>query len=592
MSTKLQFRKELVFLCILSACLYLPSLNAGFIYDDHSQIVANPQIRSWAYFTKLLTTEVWSQKGAGHLGTYYRPFFSIWMLLVHTFGGLKPWFWHLSSIFLHVVVTYLVYRLACIIMTSVAAFWGALFYAVDPIHVDAVSWVSASNELLFTAFILASLVALAKASSCKGQWWIVTSLVFYSAALLSKETALAIFPVFPLFWKLIVSRNGSADIRHRNALRIGALYVMPAGAYLVIRTIILHRTGMEFGRHSWAQVACSSPSLIIFYLAKLVWPSRLAGFYNTSVIVIPTFKTWLAAMGLLFGFGAMIELSRRCWDRLLLGSLVVFPLVPVILGTRVFELGNITHDRYLYLPSAGVCLVISYALYKLTNRMRKQIAFAIIAASISILLCYETVHQQFFYLDDESFYLRALSIDGNNTLVMRYLGDWYLEQNRNHEGIHWLHEAVNSSPDDINAKLYLGRGLMKTRQYEAATLYFKELAYGRQELSRGRRSMVMLSLANAELNLNEVGAADQILKDLKDFNPFFPGLHRTLGVSLQREGKIQEAQKEYSLEFRISGDKECAKQAIHLARGLSGGDITPNNSVGIQDLHGDTFSAD
>src|ERR1700686_2933995 len=175
-------------LCLISFCVYLPSLTSDFIYDDHYQVVKNPQIKSWNYLPRLLTSDVWSQKGGEHVGHYYRPLFSVWLLLVYTLGGLSAWFWHLSSILLHVVATYLVYRACRIFLKSTAAAcFGAALYAVHPIHVDAVSWISASNELLFTIFILAALITLAKAPTDTKRPWLVLSLGFYGAALLSKE---------------------------------------------------------------------------------------------------------------------------------------------------------------------------------------------------------------------------------------------------------------------------------------------------------------------------------------------------------------------------------------------------------------------
>src|ERR1700757_4407171 len=172
--------------CILAFAVYSRSLLCGFLRDDGPQIIHNPQIQSWEYLPQLLGSHLWSQWGADRNLHFYRPLFSIWMLLVHTVGGLSPWFWHLSSILLHVAATYLVFRLCQRLTASDSgAAAAASVFAVHPIHVDAVTWVSASNELLFTVFALGSiLILLGRAQSgAPPRLWISAAL--YCAAVFS-----------------------------------------------------------------------------------------------------------------------------------------------------------------------------------------------------------------------------------------------------------------------------------------------------------------------------------------------------------------------------------------------------------------------
>src|SRR5271156_158686 len=74
--------------CALAFLIYTPALRFGFIYDDHDQIVDNPQAHSWSYFPQIFVTYLWNQRK--HPGFYYRPVFSLWLLIVHTVGGLSP----------------------------------------------------------------------------------------------------------------------------------------------------------------------------------------------------------------------------------------------------------------------------------------------------------------------------------------------------------------------------------------------------------------------------------------------------------------------------------------------------------------------
>ncbi len=119
--------------CGLALAVYSRSLFCGFIRDDLPQIVNNPEVQSWQYLPQILTSHLWSHM-AGYHAHFYRPLFSLWMLVIHTLGGLSPWFWHLSSILLHVGCTYLVYRLSKRLMGSaIGAGLAAALFAVHPI---------------------------------------------------------------------------------------------------------------------------------------------------------------------------------------------------------------------------------------------------------------------------------------------------------------------------------------------------------------------------------------------------------------------------------------------------------------------------
>src|SRR5882762_2645254 len=62
--------------CLAAFLVFLPTLRFGFVGDDHAQIERNPQVQSWSYLPRILSTDMWSQRGADHEGFFYRPLFS------------------------------------------------------------------------------------------------------------------------------------------------------------------------------------------------------------------------------------------------------------------------------------------------------------------------------------------------------------------------------------------------------------------------------------------------------------------------------------------------------------------------------------
>ena len=161
----------------------------------------------------------------------------IWMLLVHTVGGLSPWAWHLSNILLHVAATYLVFRLCRRLTGSdIGAGVAAAVFAVHPIHVDAVTWVSASCELLFTLFTLGSIMVLLGDNTAAERPQVWASAALYGAGLFAKETGVALVLILIVIaW---VRFTGPSQRRTGPAALVGWQSVRCGDRDLCARTVV------------------------------------------------------------------------------------------------------------------------------------------------------------------------------------------------------------------------------------------------------------------------------------------------------------------------------------------------------------------
>ncbi len=553
--------------CALALCAYLPSLASGFIFDDQLQIVKNPQVQSWEYLPRLLTTNLWSQPGIVQNVSFYRPLFSVWMLLVNTVGGLSPWFWHLSSILLHVAATYLVFRLVKeLLQDELAAGFAALLFAVHPVHVDAVSWVSASNEILFTIFGLGSMLLLIAGtkSGFTNPSRVAGSVGLFAAALFSKETAIGLLPVLAVI--AFASGDKSWRERLKGMLKLESWYLLAAVFYFAVRWLVLQRVGVETGTHTWQQVLCSAPSVIVFYWKKLIFPFQLSGFYVNRLISTTTPGMWLTFAVVLAGIALLIWLAVRYSPAVAIGgALLFFPLLPLLAGVRVYQQGDMTHDRYLYLPSIGLCLLVGLIVKRL---WAEQQFFRPVMLIVGLLwagvFAYLTVAQQSYYKDDEAFYQRGIEVDPSNVLVIDDLGITYLNDGQSEKALEQFRNAYRIAPDDPNVKFHLARGLFETHEYAAAEPLFEELSRSPQPDST-RQKKILLTLADVEISLGKLPEAAQALQRLNLLDSVFPGLHRTLGIVFQQQGQIPEAQAEYAKEYQTSGDLEAQRQAMALA---------------------------
>lgn len=546
--------------CTISFLIYIPSLFSQFIRDDHWQIVNNPQIQSWDYLPRLLSTHLWSHLGTEYAVHFYRPLFSAWMLVVNTIGGLSPTWWHFSSIVLHVVTTFVVYKLCDnLLQNRVAALFAASLFAVHPIHVDAVSWVSASNEILFTLLALGAMLFLVAPEVNSSS--LAASAALYAATLLTKETAIAVVPA--LFLVVLVRR------RRRNAVRAGFWYLSVMAAYFIVRWWALHRIGTEESKHTWREVLLTSPSVLAFYLNKLFFPIHLSGFYVNPILSAPTISMWTTVAAFVLATALLIWLALRYTPLIgIAASIIVLPLMPALLGIRIYDQGDMTHDRYLYLPSVGLCLLFGL-LARWVWTCPKVIRVTFMTATTALLLAFTvlSIHQQRFYKNNEAFYQRALDLDPTNVYVIDSFGAIHLENGEWDRAIKEFRIAFHLAPNDANAIYNLGHGLFETHQYAEAEPLLRKVVDS-PELAP-KRKPILLALADTEISLGSLSSGQDVLLKLEQLDPKFPALHRTFGILFQKEGRISEAQVEYHREFQVSGDMQAERQAIALRQYLS-----------------------
>ena len=554
--------------CALALAAYSRSLFCGFIRDDLPQIVHNPEVQSWGYLSQILTSHLWNQI-PGFEAHFYRPLFSLWMLTVDTLGGLAPWFWHLSSVSLHVGFTYLVYRLGKRLLRSeVGAGSAAALFAIHPIHVEAVTWVSASNEILFSLLTLGAILVLLAPQKHGARPPIFLSAFLYSAGLCAKETGAALIILLAvLAW---ICLKDVEITRIKRLALAGGPYLAGTALYLTIRACVLHGMGVEQGAHSWREVIFSSPSIILFYLQKLTVPAHLSGAYANPIYSSPALAFWLPLLAILLFVLLMSWLALRVNPIFgFSAALILMPLLPALVTIRVYPAGDITHDRYLYLPSVGLCLLVGWTAEQML-RTRKSVRtmaasfFIILLGTFSVL----TFAQQRFYDNDISYSQHEIDLDPANAFPYAMLGNVYMDQGRTDLALKNYRIASQLAPNDRRISIFLARGLFSIRHYEEAETILNRLMV-RPGLDANQRNGIRLSLANVELGLGDLDLAQHLLQQVEQADPNFPELHWALGVLYEKEGNFPRARADFEKEYRLTGDKEAqGKSALLTLRML------------------------
>jgi tetratricopeptide (TPR) repeat protein len=551
--------------CGLALAVYSRSLFCGFVRDDVPQIVNNPQVQSWQYLPQILTSRLWSHMAVSQ-ALFYRPLFSLWMLVIYTLGGLSPWFWHLSSALLHVACTYLVYRLSKRLLDNeLSAGLAAALFAVHPIHVDAVSWVSASCEILFSMMTLGAVLILLRPRESNEERLILLSAGYYFASLFAKETGAALIVLLiAMAWVRFEKDDLSWSKR---LLRAGGPYLSAAGIYLLIRWSVMHNAGGGTTEHNWREVFFTSPSIIVFYLRKMILPIGLSGGYVNPTYSSPTLGFWLPLAAIL------LLLLAPLWGTLrgsravaIAAAFILLPLLPALSTIRFYPQGDMTHDRYLYLPSVGLCLLVGAIAQRMLQAPKGvRIVATGVAAIALVALSALTFAQQRYYDNDLVFLQREIDVNPGNAFPYALLGNIYMDQGNTDLAFKNFRTASALAPGDPRISLFLARALAAIKNYGEAEIILNGLLL-REDFDAGRQNRIRLSLANVEIGLGKLDEAQILLQRIEQADSKFPELHWALGVLYQKQGQLPLAQAEFEKEYQLTGDQAAQRQSIILSR--------------------------
>jgi hypothetical protein len=401
----------------LTFAVYVPTLRYQFVHDDRGQIVENPAVHSWRAVPTYFTAQVWAAVMPEELGNYYRPLFLLWLRANDVVFGNRAWGWHLTTILAHLLTTFFVYLLAWRLRTGrEVALLAALIFGLHPAHIEAVAWISGVTEPLLGILLIASFLAYlpSRVEGAGALKWKVLSLVLFALAILEKETAL-ILPGLLLAYEWILGREWGRPLDLRRILgwsgeALGKIwpYFVLIALYVPARIYALKGFNHAVTLLSTAQLVFTWPSLVGFWLRHLVWPAGLSTFYDFPAVLFPTFANFaLPAVFVIIVGIALFACVRGSRPAAFFAVWLVLPLIP-LLNLRVFVANDFAHDRYLYLPSVGLAVLVAMLLKKVCAGPPRWLGMptSLLAAGLCLAaaMSYGTITESSYFKDNLTFY--------------------------------------------------------------------------------------------------------------------------------------------------------------------------------------------
>ncbi len=553
----------------LSFLAFVRTLHYQFVYDDHYSIVQNPAIRSWQFLPDYFTKHVWYGLYPGAQMNYYRPVFLLWLRLNHEFFGMEPWGWHLTTVLAHVVVTLLVYFLARRLANDdLTAGLSALVFAVHPIHIEVVDWVSGVTESLVAIFALASFLAYLRwRASRRSYRWLALSLILFLLGVLEKETAL-VLPAVVGVYELIYG-DGWPALRFDRALlsrlRNAVVETLPFFAliaiYLPIRIHILHGFAPVETRLTLATVFFTWPSLFLFWIQHLFWPSRLSSCYDLGFVFQPTLAnfTWPALVVLAALFLAVWAALRSRAAAFALAWMVIFALP--VMDIRIFREEIFAQDRYLYVPSVGFALIAGLALRQVfAAALRRRAAWVAVTAGVLLLagaMSWASMKEGNYFADDWKFFDQFFSSARHYKLVAVLNAKILFQRGRADDAARLYHQVLTNDPNFWPALSDLAYIYYREGKYAEAVDYFI-----RSIRSDPRLPEEYLYLGLSQLRLGHLYEAEVALRRAVEMNPTGYGYHFALGVVMEQSGALQEAREQFRAELGLNPNMTAARAKL------------------------------
>jgi protein O-mannosyl-transferase len=505
---------------------------------------------------------------------------------------------HLTNLVLHIINTLLLFL---ILKQMTKAFWQSAFvaalFALHPLHVESVAWVSERKDVLSTFFWLLAMAAYLRYVRQPNAARYLLTLLTFALGLMAKPMLVTLPFVFLLldYWPL----NRISRFQRQIVYRL-VLEKIPFMALSAVSSVIAFFAQRSGGAISQLIELGLKPRIFnalisyVKYMEKMVWPSRLAVFYphpgpNVSVLYAGISAVLLLAVTILvFRFAANHRYLATGW-LWYLGT-----LLPVIGLVQVG--GHAMADRYSYITLTGLFIIIAWGLPDLLGKWpHRKIVLQASSLMVLSVLAVCAYFQQQYWEDTITLCEHALAVTDKNCKVHFIMADIFTKQDRLDEAIRHYTEALRIKPDYVDALNGLGIALFKAeRTDEAVSCYQKALeinphaAEPRANLgvilaARGefeeairhyRIAMatmdtprIHIDLGYALMNLGRLEDAAAEYEKILIAEPGNVEVHNNLGIVFSRQGRFDEAIQHFSRAVQL--DPNCTAARNNLNRALA-----------------------
>ena len=525
-------------LTLVTAAVFYQVRTYDFVnYDDNIYVYENPDIQAG------ITLKAIKWAFTAGYANFWHPLTLLSHMLDWQLFGTNAGGHHLTNLIFHIANTLLLFL---VLKQMTGALWQSAFvaalFALHPLHVESVAWVSERKDVLSTFFWMLTMLAYLRYVKYPNVARYQLTLLIFALGLMAKPMLITLPFVLLLldYWPL--DRIGRLQWQTFYRLILEKIPFIVLSAVSSVIAFLTQQSGRA------VVVLAAFPlkfriynALISYvkYIEKMFWPSRLTMFYphpgqNISVLyVIISAVILLAVTILILRFAQNHRYLVTGWFWYL-GTLVpVSGLIQV--GSHAMA------DRYSYVTLTGLFIIIAWGLPDLLgNRPHRKIVLWVSSLAVLSILAVCAHIQQRYWKDAITIYQHALKVTDDNYIIHFFIADDLFEDGRVNEAIWHNIEALRLNPDCADALNGLGVIYYKTGKVDEAIGYYK------RALEIDRRNVEVYS--NYGMALAAKGKFDEavsLYNRALQITPDSVNIRLNLGVALTGSGRLEEAVKEY-----------------------------------------------
>lgn len=544
-------------LASLTALVYWQLSEHEFLmYDDYGYVVTNFHIQPGITWENI----VWAFT-QGYVANWH-PLTWISHMLDFQLFGFDPAGHHVHNVLLHILVSLLLFL---VLERMTGGFWQSAFvaavFALHPLHVESVAWVSERKDTLSALFWILTMAGYDAYVKKPVAWRYVLVLILFSLGLMAKPMlvtlplALILLDYWPLRRFSLERGTGRRRIAWNLVLEKVPLLLLSIGSSII--TFIVQRQGGAISTLEGLPVTVRLGNAVLSYfryLGKFLWPTDLAAFYPIGTIGPVVLIVILALVLLAF---TVLSIRLRQYPYLSVGWLwYVGTLVPVI---GIVQVGaQAMADRYMYLPMIGVLIPLTWGVEEFSRRLPNRVAVLSIVSGVLLgAMALLSNRQAGYWKNTTTLFEHTLSVTTDNWMAHYNLGAAYEQAGELEKARYHYQRTAEIHPGLSTVHYDLGKVLGLLGSHEEAVAHLRKAIEMRPDLERA-----YLRLGVELVKVGDVPAALPNFRKAYEFNRYYGDPYHNAGLILVEIGKLDEALTCLRRAFEANPDDATMKRDI------------------------------
>jgi tetratricopeptide (TPR) repeat protein len=545
------WNRDWVLGCLLSVATilaYQRIWQAGFIWDDDAHVTP-PGLQSLSGLGR-----IWMQIGATQ---QYYPFVYSVFWTEHKLWGDSPLGYHLVNVALHIFSALLLVKL--LRQLNIPGAWlAAGLFALHPVEVESVAWVSELKNTLSGAFYLGAALAYLGFDRTRKVGNYALALGLFLLGLMSK-TVISSLPaaLLVIFWWKRRNLSWARDVLPLIPFFITGISMGLLTAW--VERELLHAQGAEYN-YTLIERFLIAGRAVWFYLGKLAWPADLAFFYSTWNVNQAVWWQYAYPAGVLLLLGALAWRRKR--GALASALFFIGTLFPALGFFNVFPFRySLVADHFQYLASLGPLVLAAAGIHALSGFFPKsRVLLPGTSTLLLMVLGILTWKQCGTYKNEDTLWQETYRLNSESWMAHNYFGLQYLRQGQLDQAGAEFNKLLEVKPNFADGHDNLGIVLLQQVKTEEALAQFRQAL----KLKPGDEE-ICTSLSAALLKEGKVDEAIFYCRMALKTKPDLADAHFNLGLALFDKGLANEAITQYQETLRIEPNHAAARDKLGMA---------------------------